>query len=593
MKRIGMARVLLCALACGSTIGVAQEPPREAVEVRLMLVDATVTDAAGRPVRGLARDDFQMTVRNTIKPFDTFDEACAPEGGAIPGLVPRVVVAFDYYGLAQRDRARLVERAADMLRERKTPGELVMIASLTNVLRVEQRFTDDLDLLLETLERMKYDTTLAAQQFSHLSAKQYFEGLATLLDVLAAHDGTKAVLLYSATVTAPDGATDDLYRDLTARAAVGRSVIYPAGLTGLTTETPRPGERVLARLATDTGGRVGESGLDASKLYDDLRYEMTCRYTLGFYLDPDQARAPEDIVLTVRKPDVTVRYPAQIRLWSVEETLASRQRAAFAEPQQFENPLLRLIAYPAGPDSTTTWSTIIALYGRLPVGPQGETLDVAAALYRDGAKIADFSRRIDFAPAASGPGTQPFTLFGEARAKRGEHELRVVLSKPGEKRVVASAARFDLPEVPWGELLLRGPLLARVEAEGQVIRAGKTEGVLLRETIGDQSFEPLIVHEIRPTDTLLVGWQACNVKGKDALTAGATVERAILGPDGSAVHALPPIPLQLAGTKAVQCHRALDRIEPGTLGPGEYRVRVAVTRDGGKVLEESAPLLVD
>ena len=42
------------------------------------------------------------------------------------------------------------------------------------------------------------------------------------------------------------------------------------------------------------------------------------------------------------------------------------------------------------------------------------------------------------------------------------------------------------------------------------------------------------------------------------------------------------------------CHRGLDRIEPGTLPRGQYMVEVAITRAGERVLEGDArPLLVD
>jgi hypothetical protein len=235
----------------------------------------------------------------------------------------------------------------------------------------------------------------------------------------------------------------------------------------------------------------------------------------------------------------------------------------------------------------------VAVHAPLPIGPDRELLDISAELYRDDQKIADFSRRMEFEPPATGAGVQPFTLFGETSVKQGEHELRVVLSKPDEKQVVASTTRFDVPEVPWGELMLRGPLLARVEQRGLAIRADETVGVLLRETIGDQSFEPLTVHEIRPSDTLLAGWQACRVKKEDRREDGARVERLIVDLDGNAVHKLPSIPLKLEGDKAVMCQRGLDKIEPGTLDPGEYTFEVAITRADERVLEQSAPLLVD
>ncbi len=83
------------------------------------------------------------------------------------------------------------------------------------------------------------------------------------------------------------------------------------------------------------------------------------------------------------------------------------------------------------------------------------------------------------------------------------------------------------------------------------------------------------------------------MKAKDRLEYGGRVERVLVDMDGNAVHKLPSVPLKLEGDKVVKCHRGLDKIEPGTLQPGEYKVEVAVTRAGERVLEQSAPLLVD
>lgn len=590
MRRAWVAVSVFCLLASGFPAAFAQQT-HEQVAVRLMLIDALVKDAAGEPVTGLTADDFQIAVGGVVRPLDTLDEICPADGEVVPGLTPRIALVFDYYGLTQRDRQPILQSAAQMLTEQKKPGEEVMIASLTSSLRVEQRFTDDLDLLLDTLQRMEYDNTLATQQFDYLSGKQYFGNWATLLDVLAAYDGSKAVILYSATVTAP-GATDALYRDLTTRAAVGRSVIYPAGLRGVRSELPRVGERTLSRLATDTGGDVGPGGRDATRLLEEAVRDLDCRYSLGFYLEAGEQRAPEDIRIAVRREGAIVRFPAQVKAWSPEETRESRTRAAFADPNPFENPVVRAVAYPAGPDSTKTWDTIIVVHAPMPLAAEPQTIDVKGELFREGAKVADISRQIEF---EAGSGLQPFTLFGEASVKPGQYEFRVVFSKAGEKRVVSAEARFDIPEVPWGELMLRGPLLARVEKEGRAIRANGEAGTLLKDVIGDQSFEPLTVRQIKSADELLVGWQACRVKKQDPLESGATVERVVIDGDGNVVHRLPAVALSLEKiAAAVECQRGLDKVEAGTLQPGEYTVEVAITRGGERVLEgRPTPLLVD
>ena len=74
---------------------------------------------------------------------------------------------------------------------------------------------------------------------------------------------------------------------------------------------------------------------------------------------------------------------------------------------------------------------------------------------------------------------------------------------------------------------------------------------------------------------------------------GRNTEARTANLDGNPVHRLSSIPLNLEGDDKVECHRGLDKVEPGTLGTGKYMVEVAVIRAGERVLEQSAPLLVD
>jgi VWFA-related protein len=590
MKSVVVTFFLLCAVAFGGVVAANQGTTDERVAVQLMLVDVLATDESGKAVRGLTKGDFQMTVEGAIAPIDTLDEICHGSTPDVPGLDPRTVLLFDYYSLVPRDRMLVLDAAATLLRTRKAPDEQVMLVALTHDLRVEQRFTRDLDELLDSLERMEYDRTLGTRQYGFVSGKDYFKNMATLMDVLAAYDGAKAVLMFSSLVTVPNE-REEWYRDLATRAGVGRTVIYPTGLRGLESKA-RQGTRALARFAADTGGSVGERATEPAPLHGRVQQEMACRYSLGFYIDSAEARAPSDIHVSAARPGVTVRHPAQVRLWSPEETRASRMRAAFADPEKFDHPLIRTIAFHARPNSFGAWDTFVAIHAPVPIGSEEVVLNVSGELWRGDEKTKTFKKTLKIPPSESGSGTRPFTLFGDGSTKPGRYQLRVAFSSPDEKQVVGSSVQFDVPEVPTNELVLRGPLLARVDDEGLAIRADGQEPVLLRQTIGEGlSFEPLTVHEIEPTDTLLAYWNACRYRKKPDLT-GATVSRNILDEHGNVVHGLGSVPLKLEGDK-VQCHGALERIDPGTLEPGEYEVELVVESAGEPIAREAVPLLVD
>ena len=71
---------LATVLACGGASGLgADEPPArvevgESIDVRVVNVEAVVTDRRGHPVRGLAAADFQLLVDGREVPIDYFTE---------------------------------------------------------------------------------------------------------------------------------------------------------------------------------------------------------------------------------------------------------------------------------------------------------------------------------------------------------------------------------------------------------------------------------------------------------------------------------------------------------------------------------------
>jgi hypothetical protein len=319
---------------------------------------------------------------------------------------------------------------------------------------------------------------------------------------------------------------------------------------------------------------------------------MGCRYSLGFRLDADDAAAPKDIVISVKRDGVSTRHPAQVQLWTAEETRASRMRAAFADPEQFEHPLVRTFAFPARPAATANaWNTLLGLHAPIPVGAGGRQINVSAEVLRDGAEVGRFTRDVAL-PAATGSQTQPLSFYGEAVTKPGRYEMRVVLSEPGARAVFGSNVAFEVPELPKDGLILRGPFLARVLDAGLALRADAAEPVLLKQAIGEgRTVEPLTVQEIATTDTLLLYWEACRI-GKKPDVSGVRAERRIVTEQGETAHALEPVALELTGDR-VQCQTMLERTDRGLLAAGRYEVEIALQRADEDLARERTPLLVD
>ena len=230
----------------------------EAVEVRYILIDTLVESQLGNTVPGLSKSEFQLSVDGTIHEIQSVDVFCdagalAPPTKLASGEYPepvdgdrKIVIVVDYYHLDQLDRRRVLDETAAMLRDRKTPNEQVMIAAIAEGLRIEQRFTKDLDEILDTLHRMNYDVTLFATETRGKVGKEYFEAIATLMDVLEAYDGPKAVLLQSAVKSRGDLKQSGL-DDIIERAAMSRTSFYPGYARWMKTPTPRRGTRCTTR----------------------------------------------------------------------------------------------------------------------------------------------------------------------------------------------------------------------------------------------------------------------------------------------------------------------------------------------------------
>lgn len=114
----------------------------EVIDVRVINVEAVVTDREGRRVTGLGPDDFRLRVDGAERPIDYFTEvregrAVEPEEGApatVAGLEAgepvgtRYLVFIDDYLTLARDRDRLLERVRSDLAELGPADEVAVVA---------------------------------------------------------------------------------------------------------------------------------------------------------------------------------------------------------------------------------------------------------------------------------------------------------------------------------------------------------------------------------------------------------------------------------------------------------------------------------
>ncbi|MBV9493933.1 MAG: VWA domain-containing protein [Acidobacteria bacterium] len=170
MRRILLPLVLAVGLA-------AQERPSdpffsETIEVRIINVDAIVTDGSGRPARGLTKDDFEVFENGNRQEITNFAEmtggakagdAQAPKSEPQPqnqqqqqDVRPRKIVVFlDNASLRIFTRNKVFEAMKTFIRQTVRPGDEVMIVAWNPPLDIGVPFTGDVEAILATIEAMK------------------------------------------------------------------------------------------------------------------------------------------------------------------------------------------------------------------------------------------------------------------------------------------------------------------------------------------------------------------------------------------------------------------------------------------------------
>jgi VWFA-related protein len=571
----------------------------EEVKVVLVMVETLVLDGKGRTVPDLTEEDFVLTVQGRAREIDEFDVSC-PAGAAeepteldpknprkpvVPDLDRKIVLLVDYYHLGTIDRTDVLNQAMAMVHYGKTRGEQIMVAALANGLRVEQRFTRDADAVLRTLERMEHDASLFAMDFGSITDRPFFDNLGTLMDVLAEYDGTKAVVMFSNWM-ATSADWDLQFWDVAERAALSRTVVYPVWAAGLQAGGPTGGSPSLARLANESGGRFTRNTSDLSVAYARAQRDLACRYAVGFYVDPDTATSRRTIRVRVKDGAGEIKYPEMFKVFSEEERRSSRMRAAFADPERFEDPLVRLSVFPMRPRSAKDWDAVVALQLPLPSRSEGVTLDVGLTLARGTTQLKDFRREVRIDDAESDSGSRQVTLYGHGSLKPGTYSLKAAIAYPGDDQIQTTEASVAVPAVPDEGLFLRGPVLLRIDPDGIRMQVGKKkveERGAIDDILGPRgTVEPLVVRQAESDDDVLAVLEACTVD-RDFIAGGSRILRSISVRGGEEVHRFDPVTLELPGKKGKpRCQDLVDRIPPGTLEPGRYQLDVVVEPASGE-----------
>jgi VWFA-related protein len=153
MKRFAALVIVVLLFLC--SIAIAQEPqPKEGPAAMLALV---ITDAAGRHVPSLSKDDVQLSIGGA--PVDLVKFAERGAGGAAAGEMRRIAVLFDVASLSMSARRQMSDALHTFLARTLRPGDQVVILAGGKSLRAMTPWTSNLATIDAALERVSGESS--------------------------------------------------------------------------------------------------------------------------------------------------------------------------------------------------------------------------------------------------------------------------------------------------------------------------------------------------------------------------------------------------------------------------------------------------
>jgi Ca-activated chloride channel family protein len=271
---------------------------------RIVSVDATVTDAQGRLVPGLEREDFTILDNDKPQEITFFDSNVQPF---------TVVVMMDFSASMTANLDRL-KMAAEQFVLRMLPADKGQVGAFSDKIQFSGTFTNRRDDLIFALRDLQFGNPTRLYDAIN-------ESMATLKGI----EGRRVVLAFT---DGDDTASRVGMGDVLDRARDEETMIYAIGLeseyfNGQRQVRTRP-DRGLRRLADETGGGYFElkKADDLGPTFTRVAQELHSQYSLGFTPATLDGREHK---LTVRLRQVGMTARARRSYIAAEDRLTNRQ----------------------------------------------------------------------------------------------------------------------------------------------------------------------------------------------------------------------------------------------------------------------------
>ena len=330
--------------------------------VSLVEIDVQVTNRDGKPVKGLTQEQFSVTEDGKPQKISTFEYndiervETAGKGEEAPITVPlgtvtspeeiksvvrdhrMIVMFFDLTSLAAEDLLRSTRAAQKYLQEQMTPADLVAVVAFGNTLKIVANFTNDRELLKQSLDALVpgheaalsqlADAATAANgetlvsedtgaaftaddtEFNIFNTDRKLAAVEALCEVLEGIPGKKSIIQFTSGITQTGEENRSELIAATNSANRSNVSIYSVDSRGLVTATPggdasvgasggnamftgatvisqsqsrQDSRETLATLAGDTGGRSFFDVGDFGKVFQSVQNDTSGYYLVGYY----------------------------------------------------------------------------------------------------------------------------------------------------------------------------------------------------------------------------------------------------------------------------------------------------------------------
>ncbi len=303
--RVLSPRLLVCLLAISCSFVSGQDPVRGdrvppgtsqgrgsedpntlRVNVRLVNVFATVTDAHGAPISDLSKEDFRLLedgVPQTISVFDRESE-----------IPLSIVLAIDTSESTRKDLKLEVASAKKFVHSVVRPVDRLSIFQITENTDQLTGFSADLKYLDRGIELLTAGAGTSLYDAIYLGAE-------TLLD----RKGRKVIVLIT---DGGDTTSATSYQNSLRRAQEAEAIIYSIIVVPVAADAGRNlgGEHALIQLSKDTGGKYyyAESIAQLDSAFSEISDELRTQYLIAYYPNRRVSDSPfRRIQLELKKKD--------------------------------------------------------------------------------------------------------------------------------------------------------------------------------------------------------------------------------------------------------------------------------------------------